>query len=121
MSPTQPPNPAPKQKPPVQEPPRINLEKAPGAKPEYPLASKSPKKKPANLVVKVIIGVIVGIILVVLAFGLVILAYIMLIGARAGLVLFAISWIRNSDDLQPQWNFCAGRERQQPWTKSRNF
>lgn len=38
--------------------------------------------------------ILAGILLVVLAFGLVILAYIMLIGALAGLVLFAISWIR---------------------------
>lgn len=35
-----------------------------------------------------------GILLVALAFSMVIFAYLLLIGAAAGLVLFAISWIR---------------------------
>lgn len=38
--------------------------------------------------------ILAGILLAVLAFGLVILAYLILIGAAAGSVLFIISWIR---------------------------
>lgn len=37
---------------------------------------------------------IAGILLVAMAFGLVLLAYLFLIGAVTGLILFVISWIR---------------------------